>query len=463
MVNRRKEKSDEGLGRGLTSPPLGAFSIREFARNEAAGGLFLFACAVIALLWANSPWHDAYDDLWNAHVTLGTVQFHLDESLRHWVNDGLMTVFFFVVGLEIKRELLAGELASPRRAALPAIAALGGVLVPASIYAAINAGHPGADGWGVPMATDIAFALGVLAILGDRVPFGLKVFLTALAIVDDIAAVLVIALFYTSAVNWEALGVAGVILIVLFVANTIGVRRAWVYGLLGIGLWTAVFQSGVHATVAGVLLALMIPAATRFDPADFIVKGRRSLAAFERAGDQGERVLTNSARQEALAELDDAVEGAGSPLHRLEHALHPWVAFLIVPLFALANAGVRVEGGLGAALGNRVTLGVVVGLVLGKQIGVTLATWLAVRTGTASLPDGVTWRHIYGASWLAGIGFTMSLFVADLAFADDEHLLTAAKLGILVASVIAGGVGWFLLSRVDRKVASPVSEAQTAS
>lgn len=453
MFNRRNEKSFDGLGRGLKSQPLGAFSIREFAHNEAAGGILLLACALIALIWANSPWRDAYDDLWQTKLTLGAVHFNLNESLRDWVNDGLMAIFFFVVGLEIKRELLAGELASPRRAALPVIAALGGVLVPVTLYVAFNAGHPGSGGWGVPMATDIAFALGVLAILGERVPIGLKVFLTALAIVDDIAAVLVIALFYTSEVDWGALGLAGGLLVVLLIANTIGVRQAWVYGLLGIGLWAAVFQSGVHATVAGVLLALTIPASTRLDPAAFLAKGRRSLKAFERAGDQGERVLTNGTRQEALSELEDAVEGAGAPLHRLEHALHPWVAFVIVPLFALANAGVRIEGGIGDALGNRVTLGVVAGLVFGKQLGVTLATWLAVRSGAGALPENVTWRHIYGASWLAGIGFTMSLFVADLAFSgpDEGELLTSAKLGILVASLIAGTTGWFLLSRIRGK------------
>jgi NhaA family Na+:H+ antiporter len=435
-------------GNGRDTNHRGSFSIREFAHNEASSGILLLVCALIALVWANSPWSDSYTDLWNYKVRLGTVHFDLNETLKHWVNDGLMAIFFFVVGLEIKREVLAGELASVRHASLPAIAALGGVLVPAAFYYAINAGHPGSEGWGVPMATDIAFALGVLAILGDRVPLGLKVFLTALAIVDDIVAVLVIALFYTSGVNWDALALAGGFLAVLVGANKLGVRKAWVYGLLGIGLWAAVFESGVHATVAGVLLALTIPASTRFDAGAFLTKSRRSLAAFERAGNQGESVLTNSARQEALAELDDAVEGAGAPLHRLEHALHPWVAFLIVPLFALANAGVHIEGGIADALGNRVTLGVIVGLVLGKQVGITLATWIAVWSGAASLPERVSWRQIYGASLLAGIGFTMSLFVADLAFsgADETEMLTSAKLGILIASAIAGVIGWYLLS-----------------
>jgi Na+:H+ antiporter, NhaA family len=427
------------------------FSLREFIHDEAFGGILLLVCALFALIWANSPWGDSYDALWSTELTLGTVQFHLTESLLHWVNDGLMAIFFFVVGLEIKREVLVGELASPRRAALPAIAALGGVLVPAGIYLLLNRGTVGGAGWGIPMATDIAFALGVLALLGDRIPLGLTVFLTALAIVDDIAAVLVIAVFYTAQVHWEALGLAAVILVGLIAANRLGFRRPVIYAILGLALWVSVFESGVHATVAGVLLAFTIPANTRIDPRAFLARSRALLHAFERAGatdDSGASILTNGARQEVLSELEDAVEGAGAPLQRMEHVLHPWVAFAIVPLFALANAGVRIEGDPGAAFGNRVTLGVVLGLVLGKQLGVTLAAWLAVRSGVTDLPEGVGWRHIYGAGWLAGIGFTMSLFVADLAFAASEGgLLTAAKLGILAASLIAGVGGWLLLNR----------------
>jgi NhaA family Na+:H+ antiporter len=428
------------------------FSLGEFIHDEAFGGILLLICALAALIWANSPLGETYDALWSSELTLGTVQYHLTESLRHWVNDGLMAIFFFVVGLEIKREVLVGELASPRRAALPAIAAVGGVLVPAGIYLLLNRGSAGEQGWGIPMATDIAFALGVLALLGDRIPLGLKVFLTALAIVDDIAAVAVIAVFYTVQVHWTALGAAALILVMLIAANRLGARRPVIYAVLGLALWVAVFESGVHATVAGVLLALTIPATTRIDPRAFLNRSRATLVAFERAGsddESGASILTNGERQEALAELEDMVEGAGAPLHRMEHVLHPWVAFAIVPLFALANAGVRIEGDFGTALGNRATLGVILGLVLGKQLGVTLAARLAVRSGVTELPEGVSWRHIYGSGWLAGIGFTMSLFVADLAFADpgEAALLTAAKLGILVASLIAGVGGWLLLNR----------------
>ena len=297
------------------------------------------------------------------------------------------------------------------------------------------------------MATDIAFALGVMALLGDRVPLGLKVFLTALAIVDDIAAVLVIAVFYTSSVDLPALAAAGGVLAALMLVNRLGVRRLWVYGLLGLALWVAVFESGIHATVAGVLLALTIPAATRLDPDRFLRRGRGLLDDFDAAGEHGANVLTNGERQEILAELESTVEGAGAPLQRLEHALHPLVAFAIVPLFALANAGVRIEGGIADAIGNRVTVGIVVGLVLGKQIGITVASLLAVRLGITELPDGVSWRGIYAATWLAGIGFTMSLFVADLAFSDgsEAQLLTSAKIGILIASIVAGVVGYALL------------------
>lgn len=424
-----------------------SFSLREFLHGESSGGVLLLLSVVIALLWANSPWGASYDALWATELTLGLVQVNLTESLRHWINDGLMAIFFLVVGLEIKREVLVGELASPRRALLPAIAALGGALAPAAIYTVMNRGTEGAAGWGIPMATDIAFALGVLALLGDRIPVGLKVFLAALAIADDLLAVLVIAVFYTARLDIQALLLAATIMGLLILANRLRVRQPLVYGLLGVALWGAVYQSGVHATVAGVLLAMTIPARTRIDPEAFVTKGRRLLSDFERGGETGASVLTSGARQEALAELEDVVEAAGAPLQRMEHTLHPWVTYAIVPLFALANAGVRIEGEVQQLWTNQVTLGVVLGLVLGKQLGVTLGAWLAIRTGLTELPEGTTWRQIYGVGWLAGIGFTMALFVADLAFpgAQDASLLSAAKLGILIASIVAGIGGWIIL------------------
>ncbi len=435
--------------RAASGPPIERVlrPFRQFLHLEAAGGVVLMATTVIALLWANSPWAASYDALWHTKVTVGAEGFGLTYDLHHWINDGLMALFFFVVGLEIKRELLSGELASVRRAALPIAAALGGMLVPAALYAAVNWGTPGIRGWGVPMATDIAFAIGVLALLGKRAPLGVKVFVTALAVVDDIGAVLVIALFYTPAVNWIALGAAAAFLGAALAANRLGVRRPLPYALLGLGLWAAVLQSGVHATIAGVLLALAIPADQRIDALGFLGRGRELLDVFRKASQRGRRALINEDQQWAVTSLEEACEQVQTPLQRLEHELHPWVAFVIMPLFALANAGVALTGGdVAAAASDRVTLGVLLGLVLGKQLGVTAFSWLAVRLGVAALPEGVTWRHVYGASWLAGIGFTMSLFVAGLAFGDVETL-ARAKVGILAASVISGAVGWLLLRR----------------
>ena len=418
---------------------------QDFAHKQSSGGILLIAATVIALVWANSPWGEGYAALWHTKLTVGIGDFSISKDLTHWINDGLITVFFLVVGLEIKREVLVGELSSIRGAALPVAAAVGGAVVPALIYLAINAGTEGAAGWGIPMATDIAFALGVLALLGERAPVGLKVFLTALAIVDDIVAVLVIALFYTSEISWGALGVGGLFLVALVVANLIGVGRTLVYAVLGVGLWLAFLLSGVHATIAGVLLAFTVPASSFINPSAFLERGRYVLDRFEKAGEKGESsVLANEERQAALHALNHAAYELEPPLHELEHALHPWVVFAIMPIFALANAGVLLGGGVADALTNPVALGIVAGLVVGKQLGVTLFAWLAVKGGVAELPGGIGWRHVYGAGWLAGIGFTMSLFITDLAFSGDS-LVEAAKLGILAASLIAGVVGWTIL------------------
>jgi Na+:H+ antiporter, NhaA family len=417
---------------------------QDFAHRASSGGIVLIAAAVVALVWANSPWGESYYALWHTKLTVGVGDLSLSKDLTHWVNDGLMALFFLVVGLEIKREVFVGELSSFRGAALPVVAAVGGAVVPALIYLAMNAGGEGAAGWGIPMATDIAFALGVLALLGERAPVGLKVFLTALAIADDILAVLVIALFYTSEISWGALGVGGLFFAALVLANLIGVGRTLVYALLGIGLWLCFLLSGVHATVAGVLLAFAVPASSFIDPGAFLERGRYVLDRFEEAGGKGEDVLANEERQAALRALNRATYKLEPPLHELEHRLHPWVAFAIVPIFALANAGVSLGGGLADAVANPVSLGIVAGLVLGKQLGVTLFAWLAVKSGLSELPDGVGWRHVYGAGWLAGIGFTMSLFITDLAFSGGP-LVDAAKIGILAASLVAGAVGWAIL------------------
>lgn len=438
------------------TPPVGRllYPIREFMHAEASGGVVLIACALAALVWANSPWAASYTGLWSTKLTIGIGEWVLSESLLHWINDGLMAVFFFVVGLEIKREVLVGELASLRLAALPIAAALGGMLVPALVYTAVNLGGEGAGGWGIPMATDIAFALGVLALLGSRVPIGLRVFLTALAIVDDLGAVLVIAFFYTADISWDSLGAAAVFLLALVIANRLYVRHPVPYALLGLGLWVTFLQSGVHATIAGVLLALTIPARTQSDTAEFLDKGTKLLDEFDRAGEEGPSILTNEGQQAAVSELEAECEHVQSPMQRLEHSLHPWVAFGIVPLFALANAGVGLGTGVDAVL-SPVTVGTAVGLVLGKQIGVTLFAWLAVRLGLADLPAEIGWQHMYGVGWLAGIGFTMSLFVGSLAFGEGP-MLDAAKLGVLAASVAAGAGGWVIL-RYARHTEGPVA------
>ena len=418
---------------------------REFTSSSAASGILLIAAAVIALLWSNSPIASSYVSFWETRLSIGVDDMVLSKSLLHWINDGLMAIFFLVVGLEIKREVLVGELASVRRAALPIAAALGGALVPALVFLLIVGPGENARGWAVPMATDIAFALGVLALVGDRIPIGLRVFMAALAIVDDLLAVLIIGLFYTSDVSVAALAAAGACLAVLVAANVLGVRRPVVYGILGLGLWFAILQSGVHATVAGVLLALTIPARTSLDSADFAARARRIVDHLVRREDSDEPT-TIEEHHDALWELETITERAQAPMLRFEHALQPWVAFVIVPIFALANAGVPLGGDVAGLLADPVVLGVAIGLVVGKQVGITTATWLVVRAGLASLPSGVTMKHIYGAAWLGGIGFTMSLFISDLAFGGGP-VLALAKIGVLVASVVAG-VGGYVILRI---------------
>jgi NhaA family Na+:H+ antiporter len=424
---------------------------REFARTSASGGVLLMAAAVVALIWANSPFAEAYTELWATKLSIVVGDVTVSESLLHVVNDGLMAIFFLVVGLEIKREVLVGELASLRRATLPIGAAVGGAVLPAVIFLAVAGGGTAGRGWGVPMATDIAFALGVLALLGSRAPLGLRIFVTALAIVDDLLAVLVIALFYTADLSLPAISVAGVLLGTLIVANLIGVRRPLVYALLGIGLWLAVFASGVHATVAGVLLALTIPATTRLDSDAYVDHARELIADFEGRTVGGEDART-SEHHAALWELEDATERAQAPMLRIEHALHPWVSFLIVPLFALANSGVRLDLDIASTVKQPITLGVILGLIIGKQVGITLGAAAVVRAGLASLPEGVRWRHIYGAAWLGGIGFTMSLFIAALAYGEGAAELDLAKVGILAASLIAGAGGFGILLAAGTEV-----------
>jgi NhaA family Na+:H+ antiporter len=414
---------------------------QEFFRLEAAGGILLMASTVAALVLANSPLAGSYEALWHTELGAGLGPWSIAKPLHAWINDGLMAIFFFAVGLEIKREFLVGELATVKKAMLPVAAAIGGMVVPAAIYYALNAGKAGANGWGIPMATDIAFALGVLALLGDRVCLSVKIFLTALAIVDDIGAVLVIALFYTSEVSLLALGAGAVFLAALIFANRARVHNPLVYTILGIGLWAAFLKSGIHPTVAGVIVAMTIPARQQISDAEFLTSSGRILDSFREVSDRGGRMIANEGQRKAAAALSRASQFVQTPLQRMEHELHPWVTLFIMPLFALANAGVNISAGLSAALTDRISLGIITGLVLGKQIGITLFAWLAVKTGLAALPQDIGWPDIYAAGWLGGIGFTMSLFIANLAF-DGASLLAVSKVGILTASLIAGAVGW---------------------
>jgi len=423
-----------------------------FVHSEVTGSILLLACTLIALVWANSPWAQSYVDLLHTYVGVswGDAAFKL--SLHHWINDGLMVVFFFVVGLEIKREMVVGELSSFNKAALPVAAAIGGMVVPAVLFFLINSGGEGARGWGIPMATDIAFALGVLAIFGSRAPLGLKVFLTALAIADDLGAVAVIAIYYTEKINVLPLVVAAVLLASLFVAVQARMRRGILY-LLIIGVWLAVFSSGVHATVAGILMAMVIPVRPRVDPHRFIDETEERLERIKQM-ELSEHSLISDHEQLDIVESIHSRAGEALPEGLiLEHYLHPVQVWLILPLFALANAGVAVGGDLMAVLANPLALGVIVGLVVGKPVGIGLLSWLAVKSGRGALPEGVTWAQVVGAGCLAGIGFTMSLFVSDLAF-DNETLIATAKIGILAASMASGILGFIILSRSLPKDAS---------
>ena len=419
----------------LTSPFV------RFAQIEAAGGILLFSSMVAALIWANSPWEHSYHAIWNTPFTVGVGPFVLTESWHDWINDGLMSIFFFLVGLEIKREVLIGELSSLRQAAFPLIAAIGGTVVPAGLYLAVNHEALTQRGWGIPMATDIAFALGVLVVLGKRVPGPLKIFVTALAIVDDIFAVLVIAVFYTAHIHWLSLGIGLVGVALSFGANLLGIHKPIVYSLIGLGIWFAVLESGVHATVAGVLLAFTIPARTYIDRDGFLKQGRWLLDKF------AESAPNSFQEHAAVHTLESQCELVESPLHRIEHFLQPWVSFFVMPIFAFANAGVGVLGKVGAAARHPVALGIVLGLFLGKPLGIFSFSWLAVKARLAAAPAGVSWAHIFGAAWLCGIGFTMSLFIATLAFGEGD-LLDIAKMGTLAASLAAGVCGsLFLMSR----------------
>ncbi len=420
---------------------------QEFLNLEASGGILLLIATLAALLWANLPFSDSYFQLWHTHINIGIGNYTLDYSLHHWINDGLMAIFFFVVGLEIKREFLVGELSSAKQAALPVAAALGGMLFPALFYFLLNPSGNAASGWGIPMATDIAFVIGIMALLGKSIPVSLKIFVTALAIADDIGAVLVIAFFYTSQISIISLAIAAVFLILLILSNKLGVRNLLVYTLLGLGLWLAFLMSGIHATVAGVVLAFTIPAFSRINTTEFLSDSKGLITKFENAGEEGPNVLSNEDRQSIVQALEGNCEKIMTPLQRFEHGLNPWVSYFIMPVFAFANAGVPLSNDFFTELLSPISLGIILGLFLGKQLGIYLFTRIAIALKIASKPAGVNWKQIYGAGILAGIGFTMSLFITNLAFID-EALINTAKVGIITASLISGIVGFILLKSV---------------
>jgi NhaA family Na+:H+ antiporter len=421
--------------------------MQTFIAKEQSSGIILLVMTALALLIANSPFNDGYQQILETKIGISVGTFTLSESVLHWINDGLMVIFFFVVGLEIKREFVAGELANPRAAALPILAAIGGAVTPAIMYALFNNGLPSLRGWGVPMATDIAFALGCLALLGDRVPFSLKVFLTAVAIVDDMLAVLVIALFYTAELHFPFLLAGLALLALLFGLNRLGVRSPMVYGLVGIVVWVCFLESGVHATIAGVLLALTVPARVRIDAPTFLERVRGLLTDFESADEIRSPILADERQQNAVHEIEDLTEHVQAPLQRLEHSLHGAVALVIMPIFALANAGVQISMEGLPSEAPTILGGVALGLLLGKPIGLVGITWLTVRLGIAPMLVGATWWHVLGVGVLAGIGFTMSLFIASLAFVGNGYL-AVTKIAVLGTSLLAGALGMFILSRL---------------
>jgi NhaA family Na+:H+ antiporter len=415
-----------------------------FAQHKLAGAALLLAATLLAMVLANSPWKDIYKHCLEMEIAVSAGTWAITKSLHHWVNDGLMGIFFFVVGLEIKREIIAGDLSDRRKALLPIVAAVGGMLVPAAFFWSQNPSGVESRGWGIPMATDIAFALGVLAILGNRVPIALKVFLTALAIVDDIGAVLVIAVFYTDEIHFVSLIIGGSFWGASVVANLLGTRSSVVYLLLGTMVWVAFLKSGVHATLAAVLMAATIPAQTRVDGRAFVDRIGGLLARLQHVGMPDGRKLLRVEQLQVLHGIGHIMEGAMPPLQKLEHALVPVVTFLVLPLFALANAGVEIGGGIIAAYQSSICVGIILGLVVGKQIGIFGFAWLAVKLGWADLPSRVTWRQLHAVSVLGGIGFTMSLFVGGLAFHDPAQM-QVVKVGVLSGTFLSAIVGILLL------------------
>ncbi len=436
--------------------------VRRFMNKSGMGGILLFTSAVVAIILTNSPWAEAFTHFWELEFRIGVGEHILSKPLHHWINDGLMAIFFFVVGLELKREIMGGALSTLSSAMMPVAAAAGGMIVPALLYWIVNPQGPASAGWGIPMATDIAFALGILHLLGDRVPITMKIFLTALAIADDLGAVLVIAFFYTSQIDLESLAQAGIYIGILIAANRMGVRSTLFYALVGAGgVWLAFLMSGVHATIAAVLIAFTIPATVKIDEASYTRRLEGLLKRYKDEEPNGIPLVTTE-QLHIIDEIRTCSKLALTPLQRLEHALHPFVTFLVMPIFALANAGVAIEGDFLASLISPVSLGVALGLLVGKFTGIFGAILIMLQFGLGKLPKEMTIRHLAAMSILAGIGFTMSLFIADLAF-EDPTAIREARIGILISSMLAALGGYAAVRAVCGTSAPEESKENVSS
>jgi len=423
--------------------------LEHFIHSQTTTGIILIFMTILALILANSPLVHYYHDFFNIHIDLNVGSWKLSHTIHHWINDGLMAIFFFLIGLEIKRNVLVGELSSIKVAMLPILAAIGGMIMPALIYLGINYGDAGVNGWGIPMATDIAFAISALVLLGNRVSPSLVTFLVALAIVDDLGAVIVIALFYTQEINFVALSLAGASFLILLSFNRFGIHMVLPYFIVGLFLWFFMLESGVHATIAGVIVALAIPSRPKETPLDFTAHTRNLLDEYDNYPIATDHTLHE--RQKAiLINITDRINSIGSPASKLEHELHLPVSLIIIPLFALANAGISIDfSSFFTTITQNVSLGIMAGLVFGKVLGIAGVSYIAIKLGIAQLPDGSNMKQIFGVALLGGIGFTMSIFVADLAFLGNDELIFQAKIGILSASLFSGLAGYFWLKHIS--------------
>ncbi len=422
-----------------------------FIHAQTTTGLVLMFMTVLALILANSPMIDGYGSFFHTKIDLTIGSWALSHSIHHWINDGLMAIFFFVIGLEIKREILVGELSNIKVAILPILAAIGGMVFPALFYIGINAGGEGATGWGIPMATDIAFAISALVLLGKRVPTTLVTFLVALAIVDDLGAVVVIAVFYTEQIHMLPLALSGATFLILIIFNRFGIHMILPYFVIGLFMWFFMLESGVHATLAGVIVAMTIPSKPKRHPADFTKSTKELLDEYDKYPVNNGHMV-HEKQKAILQNIKDRIDSVGTPAARLEHDLHLLVALVIIPLFALANAGIAIDfNSIGSIILEPVSLGIIAGLVLGKVIGIFGVSWLAIKLKIAQLPKGSTMSQVFGVSFLGGIGFTMSIFIADLAFINSPELIFQAKIGILVASLFTGLFGFFWLKYIAKK------------